>query len=123
PACTVRLSLKDRGGREEMPDIHDTPLGARSGAARADGADLLKWGGDAVLLLFRGPDHARHATRATCRMRKTLRTVGRQRASAGNVTLRMSAGIHSAAFSFFLVGDPAIHQELIVCGESASITA
>jgi len=122
-ALTERLARKGKVGAEEMSDILDSTLGALVRAARADGADLVKWGGDAVLLLFRGPDHARHATRATCRMRKTLRTVGRQRASAGNVTLRMSAGIHSAAFSFFLVGDPAIHQELIVCGESASITA
>ena len=122
-ALTERLARKGKVGAEEMSDILDSTLGALVQAARADGADLVKWGGDAVLLLFRGPDHARHATRATCRMRKTLRTVGRQRASAGKVTLRMSAGIHSAAFSFFLVGDPAIHQELIVCGESASMTA
>lgn len=122
-ALTERLARKGKVGAEEMSDILDSTLGALVRAARADGADLIKWGGDAVLLLFRGPDHARHAARAACRMRKTLRTVGRQHASAGNVTLRMSTGIHSDAFYFFLVGDPAIHQELIVCGESASMTA
>ena len=35
----------------------------------------------------------------------------------------MSVGIHSGVFHFFLVGDPALHRELVVCGPSASTTA
>ena len=40
--------------------------------------------------------------------------------SAGTVTLRMSVGIHSGEFDFFLVGDS--HRELIVAGPAASRT-
>jgi class 3 adenylate cyclase/tetratricopeptide (TPR) repeat protein len=120
---TERLASRGRVGAEEMSDILDTTFGTLIQAARPDGADLVKWGGDAVFLFFRGPDHALHAARAAYQMRKALRTLGGQRASAGRVTLQMSAGIHSAQFHFFLVGDPALHKELIVCGPAASTTA
>jgi class 3 adenylate cyclase/tetratricopeptide (TPR) repeat protein len=63
------------------------------------------------------------AARAAYRMRRVLREVGRTQASAGQVTLRMSVGIHSGQFHFFLVGDPAIHRELIISGPGASVTA
>ena len=76
-----------------------------------------------MLLLFRGEGHARHAVRAAYRMRQTLREVGQTWATAGRVTLRMSVGIHSGRFHFFLVGDPDLHRELIVSGPGASLTA
>ena len=41
----------------------------------------------------------------------------------GRSTLRMSVGIHSGDFDFFLVGDPAIHRELLISGPGASVTA
>ena len=56
-------------------------------------------------------------------MRQTLREVGQTWATAGRVTLRMSVGIHSGRFHFFLVGDPGLHRELIVSGPGASVTA
>jgi predicted ATPase/class 3 adenylate cyclase len=120
---TERLARRGKVGAEEMSDILDTTFGTLIRAARPDGADLVKWGGDAVLLFFRGRDHALHAAHAAHQMRKALRALGGHRASAGRVTLRMSVGIHSARFHFFLVGDPALHRELIVCGPAASKTA
>ena len=44
------------------------------------GAGLLKWGGDALLLLFDGPGHEERACRAAWGMQRTLDTVGRLRA-------------------------------------------
>lgn len=98
-------------------------FGALLTVAQIDGADLVKWGGDAVLLLFRGVDHAMRAARAAYRMRRILLGVGRTQASAGQVNLRMSVGIHSGRCHFFLVGDPALHRELIISGPGASVTA
>jgi class 3 adenylate cyclase/tetratricopeptide (TPR) repeat protein len=120
---TERLARVGRSGPEEISDILDATFGALLGSARDDGADLVKWGGDAVLLLFRGENHARHAVRAAYRMRQTLREVGQTWATAGRVVLRMSVGIHSGRFHFFLVGDPDLHRELIVSGPGASVTA
>ncbi len=91
--------------------------------ASEDGADLVKWGGDAMLLLFDGPDHAARAARSAHRMRATLADIGRIRVPSGTVRLRMSVGVHSDDFDFFLVGDPAIHEELMISGPGASTTA
>lgn len=118
-----RLARAGRAGPEELSDILDATFGALVSAARTDGADLVKWGGDAVLLLFRSDDHAMRAARAAYRMRRVLRDVGRTHASSGQVTLRMSVGIHSGLFQFFLVGDAASHRELIVAGPGATTTA
>src|SRR5205085_808034 len=88
--------------------------------AYADGGGLLKFGGDALLLLFTGDGHTTRAARAAHGMRRTLREIGRPQTSAGRVTLRMHVGIHSGTFHFFLVGDT--HRELLVTGPGATAT-
>ena len=120
---TERLARLGRVGAEEMSDALNATFTQLLGEAQADGADLVKWGGDAVLLLFDGPEHAARAARAAFRMRARLRTVGRLTTSAGLARLRMSVGVHSGTFHFFLVGDPARHRELIVCGPDVSTVA
>jgi class 3 adenylate cyclase/tetratricopeptide (TPR) repeat protein len=120
---TERLARKGKVGAEEMSDILSATFAGLLTETRADGADLVKWGGDAVLLLFQGPDHALRAARSAYRMRACLRTLGRISTTSGPVTLRMSMGVHSGDFDFFLVGDPAIHRELLISGPGASVTA
>ena len=105
-ALTERLARHGKVGAEEMSGTLDAMFTALLDVAYQDGAGLVKWGGDAVLLLFDGPAHAPRACRAAHRMRATLRERGRLDTSAGRVTLRMSVGIHSGDFHFFLVGDP-----------------
>lgn len=120
---TERLARLGRVGAEEMSDALNATFAELLAVAYEDGASLVKWGGDAVLLLFDGPEHAPRACRAAHRMRSTLRTVGKLQTGVGKVTLRMSVGIHSGSFDFFLVGDPAVHRELIVSGPAATRTA
>ena len=88
--------------------------------AYAEGGGLLKFGGDALLLLYDGDDHAPRAARAAFEMRSTLRAIGRPRTSVGAVQLKMHAGLHSGRFHFFLVGES--HRELLVAGPAASRT-
>lgn len=119
-AMSERLAKKGRIGAEELTDVLNAvfaPLLER--AAEYDGS-MLKYGGDAVLVFFTGDGHERRAAAATAAMRKTLRTVGRQRTSAGWVRLRTSVGLHSGEFDFFLVGST--HRELIVAGRAATLT-
>ena len=47
------------------------------------GAGLLKWGGDALLLMFDGPGHAWRASRAAWEMQGTIDRVGRLQVSGG----------------------------------------
>ena len=82
------------------------------------GGRLLKFGGDALLLFFSGEAHEARACRAAIEMRRALREVGRRTVLGQRVALRMSVGIHSGLFHFFLVG--ASHREFIVAGPGAS---
>ncbi|MEP7056077.1 MAG: adenylate/guanylate cyclase domain-containing protein, partial [Actinomycetota bacterium] len=117
---TERLAAKGKIGAEEMSGLLDVTFAALLSVAYDYGAWLVKWGGDAVLLLFEGEDHAGRACTASHEMRTTMRSVGRLRTSVGAVALRMSIGVHSGAFDFFLVGS--LHHELVITGPAASTT-
>ncbi len=115
-----RLARHGRVGAEELTEVIGTTFGALLPAAYAYGANLLKFGGDALLLLFTEDGHELRACAAALAMQRMMDAVGICETSAGKVTLRMSVGIHSGDFDFFLVGDS--HRELIVAGPSASRT-
>jgi class 3 adenylate cyclase/tetratricopeptide (TPR) repeat protein len=117
---TERLSRKGKIGAEEMNDILDECFTELLSVAYEYGADVIKWGGDAVLLLFADDAHPARACRAAAEMQQTMSTVGLLQTSSGRVTLSMSIGISSALFDFFLVGD--LHRELIVAGPAATAT-
>lgn len=119
-ALTERLARRGRVGAELMSDTLNLTFGALLTAAFDEGADLIKWGGDAVLLLFQGRHHAAQGARAGHRMRERLRELVRSRALPVDARLRMSIGIHSGDFDAFLVGDPASHHELIVAGPAVT---
>ncbi len=97
------------GGRRTSIRDHLTPRQAE-----------LKFGGDALLLLFTGPGHEARACRAAVAMRQELRTAGRLDISGARVQLRMSAGVHTGLFHLFLVGEA--HKEFIITGPAASRT-
>jgi len=119
-AMSEQLSSRGRAGAEEVTEVMNATFAALLAVAYAQGGGLLKFGGDALLLLYEGEDHAARAARAAFEMRRTLRAIGRPRTSAGAVQLKMHAGLHSGRFQFFLVGDS--HRELLVAGPAASRT-
>jgi class 3 adenylate cyclase/tetratricopeptide (TPR) repeat protein len=119
-AMSEKLSNLGKAGAEEVTDVMNATFSALLDVAYREGGGLLKFGGDALLLLYSGPEHAARAARACFGMRRVLRTVGRPRTSAGAIQLRMHAGVHSGTFQFFLVGDS--HRELLVTGPAATRT-
>ena len=118
---TERLAARGKVGAEEMSDLLDRAFATLLEEGYGYGASLVKWGGDAVLLLFEGPEHASLAARAAHEMQRTMQRIGRLRTSVGVVQLKMSIGVHSGSFDFFLVGRR--HRELVVSGHAASTTA
>ena len=90
------------------------------GIAYDNGGRLVKFGGDALLLLFTGPEHEARGCTAAFEMRRALKVVGRLTVLGQKVTLRMSVGVHSGNFDIFLVGSS--HRELVVTGPAASTT-
>jgi predicted ATPase/class 3 adenylate cyclase len=115
-----RLAKLGKVGAEELTDAIGTCFARLLGVAYGNGGGLIKFGGDALLLLFTGPDHPAKACRAAIGMRRALREIGSIGSAAGKVTLRMSVGVHSGRFDFFLVGRS--HRELIITGPAATET-
>lgn len=115
-----RLARRGKVGAEELSETIGTCFQELLAVAYRAGGSLIKFGGDALLLLFRGPEHAARACAAAVGMRATLRTIGNVVTSGGRVRLRMSVGVHTGAFHFFLVGNE--HRELIITGPAATRT-
>jgi class 3 adenylate cyclase/tetratricopeptide (TPR) repeat protein len=118
---TERLAAKGRFGAEEMSDHLDVVLSELLTAAYDHGGWLVKWGGDALLLMFDTADHALRACDAAAAMQSTMRRVGTLETSVGRVRLRMSIGIHTGMFSFHFLGQR--HRELLITGDAATVTA
>ncbi len=117
-AMSERLGKLGKVGAEHVTELIGTCFSRLLADAYDYGATLLKFGGDALLLFFSGPDHERRAAAAALEMRRTLREIGRFSTEAGLVTLRMTAGVHSGDFDFFLVGGS--HRELMIAGPTAT---
>jgi len=117
---TERLSRKGKVGAEEMNLILNSCFAEFLDSAYDFGAGVVKWGGDAVLLLFEGDQHEARAARAAWEMQRTMRRVGRIKTGSGTVTLRMSIGIASGVLDFFFVGSA--HRELVITGPGATET-
>ncbi len=115
-----RLARQGRVGAEVLSETIGTCFERLLDVAYDNGAGLLKFGGDALLLLFTGPGHESNACRAAFEMQARLRATGVVECFGTRVVLRMSIGVHSGAFDVFLVG--ASHRELIIAGPAASET-
>ena len=119
-ALTERLASRGKIGAEILRDTLDGVFVSLLDEAYNWGAGLLKWGGDALLLLFDGPAHQERAARAAWEMQRTMERVGRIRVGGGGVTLRMSVGIATGTVEFFTAGR--VHRELLVTGPTATET-
>jgi class 3 adenylate cyclase/tetratricopeptide (TPR) repeat protein len=117
---TERLARRGREGAEELSNLLDTVFGKLLTDAEYEGGDLLKWGGDALLLFFDGQDHGCRAARAALHMHRALAQIGRATTSIGRVALRASAAVESGPVDLVLAGNPAMHREMVVLGPTAT---
>ena len=111
---------RGREGAEELARFHDLLrlLGADRRRAERHGGDVLKFRGDALLLLFVGERHPPRACGAASDMQQTIERVGNAVSSAGPFTLRMSAGVRTGLGHMFVMENP--HRALIVSGPAAT---
>jgi class 3 adenylate cyclase/tetratricopeptide (TPR) repeat protein len=113
-----RLDRIGLEGAEQVTEVIGTAFNRLLVPAYGFGGTLVKFGGDALLLFFRGEGHEMRAASAALEMRRALRAMGPIDTPAGKVILRMSQGVHSGAFDFFLVGST--FRELIMAGAAAT---
>ncbi|MBY5162973.1 adenylate/guanylate cyclase domain-containing protein [Salsipaludibacter albus] len=115
-----RLARHGNVGAEEITRVIDTTFDELLLEAYAHGANLLSFGGDALLLLFEGPGHAPRAAAGAHAMRARLRQIGPFHTRDGDVSLRMSVGVHTGRFDVFMVGRS--HREFLVAGPDTTRT-
>lgn len=107
---TERLARRGQVGSEQLTDLLSAIFGPMLTAAATRGGDLLKFGGDALLLLFAGPEHESVGVTAAFEMQDILRTVARRE----RVDVAMSVGVASGEIWLHLVGE--LHRVLVVTG-------
>ncbi|WP_436792769.1 tetratricopeptide repeat protein [Actinospongicola halichondriae] len=112
-ALTEQLAALGREGAEQLTGIFNERFTEMIDAAHRCGGDVVKFGGDAILVLFTGDRHARRAVVASKAMRAAVDTPVVS-PLAGKVQLRMSIGMHSGSHTLF-VTDPG-HRELMITG-------
>lgn len=115
-----RLARRGKVGAEELTDTLNAVFEELLDVAARFGGDCLKFGGDALLILFTEPGHARRGAAAAHSMQTALRRLRRQRSSVGLAKLDISIGVHSGTIHGFLVGSS--HRELILAGPGISRT-
>jgi class 3 adenylate cyclase/tetratricopeptide (TPR) repeat protein len=115
-----RLAAFGRIGAEELSEVLNRVFSSMIELAYERGAVQLKFGGDALLLMFTSAEHAHQACAAAVEMRAALRETARWTTSVGRLKLRMSVGIHSGRINLFRVGRS--HHELVISGPAATAT-
>ena len=94
-ALAERLQAKGRAGAEELVLAISGVFEGLIGIANRRGGDILKFRGDALLILFSGDAHPERACRAASEMQWFIERTGKTMSSVGEVELRMSTGIYS----------------------------
>ncbi|MFN2609737.1 MAG: adenylate/guanylate cyclase domain-containing protein [Actinomycetota bacterium] len=119
-ALSEKLAKQGRMGAEELVSVINSTFDRLLAVAYEENGSLLKFGGDALLLFFADYHHQVRAARSAARMRQELRSIGKIQTSKGSVSLKISIGIHSDLFQFYLVGDS--HHDLVITGPAATST-
>ena len=113
-ALSERLAGKGKAGAEEVTELVNKCFTALIAAAYEYGGEVLKFGGDALLVLFRGDTHGRRAVDAGLSMQHALHSAG----AAKRARLTMTVGVASGPFDVYLAGSD--YREILVTGERAS---
>ncbi len=113
-SLSEELARQGKIGSEEVTAVLNGAFSELLDVASLDGGDLLKFGGDALLLLFTGSDHAGRAARSAFDMRDALDDF---QSASSPVPLAMSMGLASGSIACVLAGSAS--REMIVAGETA----
>jgi len=121
-AMSERLAKAGREGAEQLTDIISSFFTTMLDIAAGYGGDTLTFGGDAILLFFSGPDHARRAVAASLDMLAATESLDPFRVGRARIRLGMSMGAHSGSYAFVAAGST--HRaQLLALGPNTVRTA
>lgn len=112
-SLSERQSAKGKAGAEVLAEIISSCFTDLIEAAYEYDGEIIKFGGDALLVLFRGDDHGRRAAGTGLAMQRTLGASTAARRSK----LTMTVGVAGGPFDTFLAGDP--RSELLIISGAA----
>lgn len=112
-SLSERQSAKGKAGAEVLAEIISSCFTDLIETAYEYDGEIIKFGGDALLVLFRGDDHGRRAAGTGLAMQRSLGSS----AAARRSKLTMTAGVASGPFDAFLAGDP--RSELLIISRAA----
>ncbi len=105
-ALAEQLGAMGREGTEIVTETLNSYFGALIQTIQAAGGDLLGFGGDALLVLFEGPEHARAATATALALLHDLADFERTVPGIGTFPLRMHIGVEVGRVALVSAGQP-----------------
>jgi class 3 adenylate cyclase len=97
-AMTEKLAEVGKEGAEWLTSIINQYFKKMLDIGRSFGGSNLRFGGDALLLLFQGKDHAIRAVATAAAMQTATRQFTTFRVDQYRVHLKMTVGVHSGSF-------------------------
>ncbi len=117
-----QLSQLGPKGAEELTEIFNRFFSSMLRIIFAAGGDVLKFGGDSLLVFFKGEQGAKRAAAVAVRMQKEMKRFERISTSGGTFSLALHAGINVGDFCALSLGDPTGKLELVILGQSINST-
>jgi class 3 adenylate cyclase/tetratricopeptide (TPR) repeat protein len=105
-ALAERLGALGREGSEIVTETLNSYFGTMIRLIQDAGGDLLTFGGDALLVLFDGPEHARAATATALALLRELAGFARSVPGVGAFPLRMHIGVAAGRVALVSAGQP-----------------
>jgi class 3 adenylate cyclase/tetratricopeptide (TPR) repeat protein len=105
-AMSERLAERGKEGAEIMAGVLNRFFQRMLGISDSWGGDQVKFGGDAMLLLFEGRNHASRAAACALEMQRAMAEFRVVNAGGEKHTLKMRIGAHCGEFYGASVGDP-----------------
>ena len=122
-ALSERLAKLGDEGAERLTGTINSFFERMLKTASGYGGDTLTFGGDAILLLFDGPEHASRAVTASLAMLRQVERAAAVDAGGGKVKVGMSVGAHSGVFLLVGAGLTEKRTNLCILGRGAEQTA
>ena len=116
-AMSERLSRRGEEGAEKITRIVGDYFTTMLDITARQGGDLLKFGGDALLVAFFGDDHAVNACRAGAQMQRAIVRFGQVEAFGETFSLKMTVGLGSGLLFTANLGTPE-KMEYIAMGDA-----
>ncbi|MBF8264233.1 MAG: adenylyl cyclase class-3/4/guanylyl cyclase [Dehalococcoidia bacterium] len=118
-----RLAELGKEGAERLTDIINSYFSRMLDMARSLDGHNVKFGGDALLLLFMGNDHALRAVATSLAMIRATQSFKAVSVGKERIRLNMSAGVHSGTFWSASAGLTGVRMQHFLLGREASYAA